>query len=186
MIYNLLLLLLFFTCHQPAQCDHITRWWISNLSQWLIWAYDLSIIATNLLFTSPMSAPTAVRLTSDGESASYLVCQHRPSRLLSGSYSHLDVPHFRPSIPIPRCLSTESSAHLSVAYLLCRFPVSCHPLPFYTPCLSPLPPRLPDSCRLCSRASYEITFRGYISFKTTCDFVMIIHLLYITRHHILE
>ena len=128
------MLLLLFTVRQPVKCDQIMRWWSSNLGYWLLQAYALSLIVTKVLFPPPLFASTVVRLTSKGESASCPVLQHRPSRLRTVSSSHLGVPHIRPRIPIPRCLSTGSYYHLSVARVLCLCHVSCHTFPLYAPC----------------------------------------------------
>ena len=114
--YNKLLL---FTGHQPMQCDLIMRWCSSNLVQWVLQSKDMLLIVTKLLFYSPLSSPPAVRLLSEGYSASWPFQQHRLLRLRTGSYAHLGVFCLCLIILIPRHLSTESSTHLNVTHLQC-------------------------------------------------------------------
>ena len=107
---------------------------------------------------SLLSVLPATRPPSKRDSASYPVCQHHQSRLRTGSSIHMGVPCICSRIPIPRCISTGSSTHLSVALLRCLCLVYWHNLPVYSPRWSLLPPRLPDSSRLCYRASSKIPF----------------------------
>ena len=95
-----------------------------------------------LLFLSPLSAPSTVRLPSDGYSASWPVRLHRQSRLHTGSSSHLGAPHLRPIIPIPRRLSTRSSTQLSVSDAAApSTSITCH-------CMLPSDPPSHYACRI--------------------------------------
>ena len=110
------------------------------------------------IFPSPLSAPPAAVLTSKGESISYPFHQHRMLRLFVGSSAHLGLPHIFTSILILLFLSMGSSDLLSVVYLWCYCPVSFHNSSFSSPFQSLLLPCLPDSSRLYSRDSAEISF----------------------------